>query len=64
MATPSSCAANAKFRFTFPPSSKPPVIEEIRSGALSRLPRKVALKSISARVGDLVSPGVVLAEIE
>ena len=44
MAMPKLCAAAARLRFTLRARSKPPVIEEIRIGACSRLPRNVVLE--------------------
>jgi hypothetical protein len=48
MARPSACAAAARLRLTLRARSKPPVIDEIKIGARSRLPRKVVLRSISS----------------
>ena len=41
MAMPSFCAAAARLRLTLRARSKPPVIDEIKIGALSFLPRNV-----------------------
>ncbi len=49
IATPSFWAASAKFRLTLRARSNPPVIEEIKRGALRDFPRNVVLRSISAK---------------
>ena len=41
IARPSSCAAAARLRLTFRARLKPPVMEEMSIGALSRLPKKL-----------------------